>query len=147
MPRIPENRLEAGGRCEGPFLRLRPDQIQRGIGVGHRVDRLNWRIASAIMATIAPHRLLFLQSRSIGEHRDEQVCRWRCCPDRAGKAARNKSWEQAAVIKMGMGEDDRINGLGIEWGGRVVQRFKRARTLEKAAIHQNACVAALYLIA
>ena len=32
MPRIPENRLEAGGRCEGPFLRLRPDQIQRGIG-------------------------------------------------------------------------------------------------------------------
>src|SRR4029453_11625672 len=66
-----------------------------------------------------------------------QVLRARCAEDASPKTAANQPREVAAMIKVRMGEDHRVNPPGIDREGGPVPFAQFLQPLKKPAIHQD----------
>jgi hypothetical protein len=64
------------------------------------------------------HRLFFLKAGRVGEDDGEQVARRRRAVDGAGEALLDEVGKIAAVVNVGVAEDDRIDVSGREGEGR-----------------------------
>ena len=71
----------------------------------------------------------------------QDVRGFRRAPDVSGKALGDKSRQESAVIDMRMGEQHRVDLARVEVETLEIELLERARTLEHAAIDQDAAVA------
>ena len=113
---------------------------RQGVPADKEVERveLDGIVASAVAPAVSAFGFVFLNAPGIGEHEFQQVAGFDRAPDRPGKAFGHQPRQQAAVIDMGMAEHHRIDRLGIERQGLVVERLERAGSLKQPAIDQDA---------
>ena len=85
--------------------------------------------------------LFLLQVTGVGQQDGAQFRRGRRAVDRAGEALSCQQRQVAAVVQMGVGEDDGVDVGRWHWQGRPVAQAQRLVALEQAAIDQQALAA------
>ena len=110
MSRIPEPGAKPWNRFEPLFeidgLALSPGRKAVLLGV----KRFERRLTGPIAAAVAPRSIAFLNASAIGEHKFEQIGCRRGAPDIAVEPIGDEPRQQAAVVDMGVREN---NGVDI----------------------------------
>ena len=126
----------------------RIELTQRGLCLCHGIERRAFprchsTLVLALQAfTKAPQvgvlGFLFLDVRRIRQHHRKQVAGGAGGMDRALEAQCDQSRQQAGMVDVGMGEQDKVDGRRIEGKRLVVLGARFAPALEHAAIDQKA---------
>ncbi len=114
VPGVVEGQGDARRDLIGALVADADELLQAGQGVGHGVDRLQRRqvVAAALLVQIGHVRLLNLGA--ITQHDAAQVARGRGGDDVAGEAIADEAGDVAAVVDVGVGEDERVHSAGVE---------------------------------
>jgi hypothetical protein len=118
-----------------------PDGLQQPRSLG-RVFRSEQGLDNAAAApgsfTVGPLRFHFLNMRAVEEHDVQQIhCRLSAVHG-AGEAVPNHARQQAAVVDMGMGEQDEVQFCGPIRFGIKVTFFNQGIALMHAAVNGKA---------
>jgi len=81
--------------------------------------------------------LLFLEMRGVEQHDPRQIARRRCGDDLATKAALHQHRDPAAMVEMGVGQQQNVDRGGVEAEILGVGRLQPAAALVEAAIDEN----------
>ena len=146
-PAFQNRALTPGPGVEPLRQAVRRAVVEAGLGIGLGVDRLDWRLALAPQRPVLPLDLALLDLAAVRQHEGEEIERRRGGMDRPGEAAAGQLGHQAAVVDMGVGEEEIVDGGGIEGKGRVVQFADRGVALEHAAVDEEASAIVLDQIA
>ncbi len=141
MPRVPQPGAKSGYRFEPLPEFDGPRPPPRRKTVRFRVKRLEGRLTGPITSAVVPHRVAFLDPPRVGEHEFEEIGSRGGAPDLAVEPFGDEPRQQPAVIDMGVGENDGIDMLRVEGKGLAIERLQRARSLEEAAIDEQAFAA------
>ena len=139
MSRVKEGRADAGRNLKGPVIRCRPaeagDDVQ---AVYHGVEPIALCALATSFMPVTATSILELQVRGIEDDQAGELERRRGRDDFAAKAALGQQRQPAAVIEMGMRQQDEVDCAGIETeiGGILI--IELAPTLEQSAIDQDA---------
>jgi hypothetical protein len=110
------------------------------LGVDHGVVRGEEREVIALPVAVQPGDVAFVNVGGIGEHDATQVTRGGGGVDVAGEAELREVREIAAVINVGVGEDDAVDLFRIKGELAVSLHGLGAAALVEAAIEQDAGV-------
>ena len=110
----------------------------------HNVVERRRRFFFPLPAPLAgsPLRVFFLQMRGIDKHEAGQLTTGRSRDQFTSESSLHEQWNPAAVIQVGMGQQNIVDGCRIEPEGCDVLFHQVAASLEKTAIDQNASVQA-----
>ena len=86
-------------------------------------------------------RVLLLDLGRVGEHDAQQVARRRRAVDRPGEPLADERRQVAAVVDVGVAEDDRVDLVGVEREVAVALPGLLAAALVQAAVEQDLVVA------
>lgn len=134
---IPQSGREAPRGLEPLVERDRLDLIIGRFGIGFGIDRLDRLLVLAILAAVTPLRFAFLDASGIGQHMVEKIARLPRRIDRPPETLGDQLWQEAAVVDMRVGQDDRSDFARIEQEGLAIKCFQRPGPLKQAAIDQD----------
>jgi len=141
VPGVPPARPQAGGDGRPSLVVHGAALRHRGGAVGAGVDRRQRRGAALAVAAVEALDLLLLDIAAVGQHERQQRPRAFGGVDRPGEALPDQLRRQPGVVDMGMGQQQRVDGGGVEGKIGVVQRLQRLGPLEHAAVDQRAAPA------
>ncbi len=147
MPGIPVARADSRADACPPVVLHRPELRHAGGSIRDRVDRFHLRTSTLSVAAVEVLYLHLLDMRRVRQHDRAKVDGGKCCVDRAAEAEPHHFGKEAAVIDMGMGEDDRIDRLWAEREVAVVKLLLGFRALEKAAVDEDPGMAGFEFVA
>jgi hypothetical protein len=146
MAGLVKGRLDAGDRFEGRFVVVRDELGQRLLHVAHAVERLIEPafVLPAIPApgAVQPFGVLLLDVRGVEEHRAAQISGRGRGVDRPLEPASNQERDRAAMIDVGVGEDQRVDRSRMERERPISGLGLGAAPLEEPAVEQHGAVAA-----
>ena len=100
------------------------------------VQRLGRAVFAKAMA-VGEKRVFFLQVATVGPQNFAQVARARAHMHPPGKAIALQLGHITAVVKVGMGQDDRVHAAGRHWQGIPVAQTQLLKTLEQTAVDEQ----------
>lgn len=140
MAGVDEFDLDAGHDRHGALvadrleLRERPGRVYLRIQ-GQRGMML--RVPTPVGGT----GVFFLDPRRVGKHERAQVLRRRRAEDAAAESLRNEPGQEAAMVQMRVGQDDRVDAGRVERQGGPVPKAKLLQALEQSAVDEHTMVA------
>ncbi len=111
-----------------------------GLGVFQRIDRLQLFLSALLVAPVQPLNFGFLDAAGVRQHESEQIAGAGRRVDGSAEPGLGQPRQHAAMVDMGMGQQHEGQFAGIEGQGPVVERVECFRSLEHAAIHQEAAL-------
>ena len=127
----------AGQRLEPAIVGLRVDEGERRLGVRPRVDRHDLGLGPAGVAAVQALDVVFLDGARVGQQPAKQVARRFGGERPALEACEGQLGKQAAVVDMGMREQNGGDLRRRERKGPIVQGTQRLRSLEHAAVDEK----------
>jgi len=137
---INEGELHAIGDEHGALVAEGDELPEAVLGIDHGVVRREEREVIALPVAVQPGDVAFMDVGGIGEHDAAQVARGGGGVDVAGEAALREVREIAAVVDVGVGEDDAVDLLGIEGELAVPLHGLGTTALIESAIEEDAGV-------
>ena len=110
--------------------------LQRVLRLIERVKR-QCRIVFRLLHLVVEARIFFLQVTGVGKNDAAQIDCWCRCVDRAAKAVFDQPRNPAAMIEMGVGQNDRIDSVGRDRHVMPVALAPFLRPLKHAAVDEN----------
>jgi len=111
VARVDEFDLETRNNGDGTVISDRLEQHQRAVRVGARVERQG-RLVLRVAVTVGVSRVFFLDMGGIGQDERAQVASAGRAEDPAFEALGNQAGEIAAVVEVGMRQDDGVDAHG-----------------------------------
>jgi hypothetical protein len=145
MAGVHERYLQAAADFRRRVIRDRPQLDERAIDVAAVVERLDLRL-TAFAPAIEIDRVFFLDLRRVAEHHRRKGARGRRAVDRAAEALTHEIGEIAAVVEVGMAQDDAVDVARPKWEVLVAAPAFGTMTLEQPAIEQQRLAARLDLM-
>ena len=118
----------------------RHDLLERLLHVGVRVERLHPRLG-VVAGDVEVRRVLFLDLGGVGEHHAQQVARRRRAVDRPVEPLADERRQVAAVVDVGVAEDDRVDLVRVKREVAVALPGFLAAALVQPAVEQDLVVA------
>ena len=140
VPGRRQPRGESGQRLEVLRERTWREQLQAALGVLTGVHRQRGLVFGETVP-VGELRLFLLQMAAVGEQDLAQLVRRGRAVNPAAKALSRQQWQVAAMVDVGVGEHDRVDGLGRDRQRLPVAQAQLLESLEQAAVHQNGRVA------
>ena len=137
VARVPVAPANAERQVE-PCIEIdRIDEIETGFGMFGRIDRFYLRLAAVAVGAVQALHLAHLDEGGIGQHIGEQVFGCLRRINFAVKTLAHQFRQQAAVVDMGVGEQNKLNLPCVEAEIAVIQFPHRLRALVHAAVDQK----------
>ncbi len=121
MACIPEASTNALGRLYPFIIGDRTECPQRRLGIFKRVDWRHFRAAPSRIALVELINLRFLYVCGIGQHACQQVDRAVRCIDGAGEPFLHEFRNQAGVVDMSVGQQNKVDVVRFEGKIPVVE--------------------------
>jgi hypothetical protein len=123
----------------GPLLEWDWLEAAKGCPGVALVEERESRVVSGIAAAVGAFGILLLDAGCVDEHDLGEVAGCRGAKDRAPESIADEARDIAAVVNVGVGEEDSINGPGVEGRRRPVTEPELLQALEESAIDQEGC--------
>ena len=118
--------------------RCRPDQPQCGLGVFGGVQR-HGGVMTRVALPVGVVGLLLLEVGGIAQDDVGQCCGRRRAPDGAMEPLADQRGQVSDVVQMRVGDDDGVDGRGIDGERLAIALPELTPTLEHAAVDENPC--------
>ena len=137
MPGFSEMNLYARHRLKWPAVADGLKQVKRLDNVRRGVERFKGGLALFFAPLVYIFYVVFLNKGGVAQHNGAQISGGRGGPNGAAKALLHQRGNVAAVIDVGVGEDERINPGRIKRELAVSLKRFFATALIQPAIQQN----------
>ena len=145
MPGVTQTAAYTGCRNKGLAVSHRPQLLQAGLRLGHRIERRLHparRCRLAITVTQNPLAFLLLNVRTVEQQHLQQIDGRRRRVDRPLVAEHGQAWQQARVVDVRVCKQHKIDFPDIERQGAQIFRVGVTPALKHAAIDKKtACIA------
>ena len=129
-----DGKLRADG--EGVGLRNVGELLQRDLRLSDGIEGKR-RLVAAVIFPGGVFRVLFLEVRGIGEKKIAQLVRGGVGVNGAAEAVAHEAREVAGVVDVGVGEEDPVDGGGIDRKAFPVALLERLGAFEETAIDEE----------
>jgi len=124
-----------------PFLvRDRAHLLEGLLGIGASIDRRHLRLAALDIAAVDALDLALLDVAAVRQHERQQIGGARGSEHRPAKAGLHQARDHAAMVDMGVGQQQELGLARIEGQGAVVEGVERLRALEHAAVDEESAL-------
>src|SRR5690606_4959895 len=134
---IPVAGAHARSRLDPFAIGAGPPVLEALFGVGHGVERPRRFIATAPAFAGFALGLAFLDAGAVWQQIFEQARRGLGHPHRPAPTLGVELWQQPRMVDMGVGEEEEVDGPGVERGGLEVKVPDALIALEETAIDEE----------
>ena len=138
MAGVPEPRPDPRRGLEPALVGHALHLAEAGLGVGAGIDRLDRRAAALLVAPVEALDLALLDVAAVGQHEGGEIDGRRRGVDRPREPVLAELRHEPAVVDVGVGQEEEVDARRLERERPVVELADALRTLEHAAVDQEA---------
>ena len=136
VPRVVEARRRAGAEVDPALVGMGAQQLEDPQGVVRGVERFGLGVAG-VPLLLRPGRVFLLQVRGVQEDQLGEFRRRLRAVDRRLQAVAHQAREPAAVVEVGVGQQDGVEGRHVEGRPRPVALTQFLESLEHTAVDEQ----------